>query len=528
MRTLFSLLLISLQFIAAAQISRGPYLQAGTDTSMVIRWRTATASLCALKYGTDFNAQNSVLNETSSSTEHELKATSLQAFTKYFYSVYDGGTKLAGDSSFYFITNPVAGTVQPVHCWVIGDMGRANQDQMDVRNTYWNSVRNNRHTDVWLWTGDNVYSSGTDQEYQDKMFNIYPEILRNTVARPCPGNHDYQSVDAGTHDGPYYQNFTMPKDAEAGGAPSNEEGYYSFDYGNVHFISLNSENLAWYISSTSAMANWLRADLVANTQPFVIAYWHQPPYSRGSHDSDGAFSQMYFMRTNINPILEQYGADLVLNGHSHNYERSFLINGHYGNANTFSPLSMMVSSTSGKLSAGEPYTKYTTGPNANRGTVYTVVGNSGSSTTGASLDHPVMYYDEQGICGFLTIDVNGLQLDAKYYDQTGALKDEFTIIKSAQNPNGIKSLDTEITDLNIYPNPFSTDLKIEVNMLSAQHLQIELLDIQGKVVTSIYDAKMAEGKTELQVNTETLSKGNYLVRIKNAQLGIISRMVTLH
>ena len=527
MRSLLSILFVTLCFIATAQISRGPYLQSGTDTSMIIRWRTATAALCTLKYGTDLNAQNSVLSETSATTEHELKAGILLPFTKYFYSIYDGSTLQAGDSTFFFITNPVAGTVQPVHCWIIGDMGNASQNQLNVRDMYWDSVRNNRHTDVWLWTGDNVYSDGTDQEYQDKMFEIYPKIFRNTVACPAPGNHDYGAIDALTHDGPYYQNFTMTKNGEAGGVPSGQEGYYSFNYGNVHFISLNSENFLWVFSSTSDMANWLRADLAANTQPFVIAYWHQPPYTRGSHDSDDAFGRMYFMRTNINPILEQYGVDLVLNGHSHNYERSYLIKGHYGNANTFDPFSMVVNNASGKLSAGEAYTKYTVGPNANMGTVYTVIGNSGQSSSGNPLDHPVMYYDEQGTCGFMTIDVNGLQLDAKYFDQAGVLKDNFTIIKSANNPSGVKSLVDEIAELNIFPNPFSTDLQIDMNMVSSQNLQIDLMDIQGKSAIQVYSGKISAGKNSLRMNTEDLAKGNYIVRIKSPLLGGITRLVTL-
>ena len=56
----------------------------------------------------------------------------------------------------------------------------------------------------------------------------------------------------------------------------------------------------------------------------MIAYWHQPPYTKGTHDSDTEIMCIE-MRQNIMPILEQYGVDLVLNGHSHGYERSYLI-----------------------------------------------------------------------------------------------------------------------------------------------------------------------------------------------------------
>ena len=74
------------------------------------------------------------------------------------------------------------------------------------------------------------------------------------------------------------------------------------------------------------MYTWLEADLMANTQDWLIAYWHHPPYSRGSHDSDTTH-QMFQMRERFVALLEDYGVDLVLTGHSHAYERSMLIDG---------------------------------------------------------------------------------------------------------------------------------------------------------------------------------------------------------
>jgi len=74
-------------------------------------------------------------------------------------------------------------------------------------------------------------------------------------------------------------------------------------------------------ATNSPMANWLRADLDANTNQWLIAFWHHPPYSKGSHDSDDEI-ELIEMRQNIVPILEAHGVDLVVCGHSHNYERS--------------------------------------------------------------------------------------------------------------------------------------------------------------------------------------------------------------
>src|SRR5258705_12371843 len=84
------------------------------------------------------------------------------------------------------------------------------------------------------------------------------------------------------------------------------------------------------------MCQWLRLDLAANTNLWLIAFWHHPPYSKGSHDSDWEF-ELVEMRENALPILEAYGVDLVLCGHSHGYERSFLLNGYYGGSETLVP-----------------------------------------------------------------------------------------------------------------------------------------------------------------------------------------------
>src|SRR6185295_4674728 len=121
--------------------------------------------------------------------------------------------------------------------------------------------------------------------------------------------------------------------AEAGGVSSGTEAYYSFDFSNAHFICLESYETDR--SSGGAMMTWLREDLDSTNQTWVIAFWHHPPYSKGSHDSDDE-TELIQMRKNALPILEEGGVDLVLSGHSHSYERSYLIDRHYGSSSTFS------------------------------------------------------------------------------------------------------------------------------------------------------------------------------------------------
>ncbi len=266
--------------------------------------------------------------------------------------------------------------------------------------------------------GDNAYERGTDAEYQAAVFNMYPEMLRKSVLWPTLGNHDGASSNSGTQTGPYYESFTLPKKAEAGGIASGTEAYYSFDYGNIHFVVLDSFDSSR--SPTGAMMKWLRSDLQATNQNWIIAYWHHPPYTKGTHDSDNGAAERD-MRQNALPILETYGVDLVLAGHSHNYERSFLLNGHYGVSTTLTP-DMILDAGDGRTSGTGAYKKA-----SDRGAVYTVAGSSGK-TGGGSLDHPAMFIS-LSVLGSVALTVNGNRLDAKFIRSNGSVADEFSIQK---------------------------------------------------------------------------------------------------
>ena len=132
------------------------------------------------------------------------------------------------------------------------------------------------------------------------------------------------------------------------------------------------------------------------------------------------------MRQHVTPLLESYGVDLVLGGHSHIYERSFLIHGHYGPSTTLTS-SMVKNSGSGRPSQGGAYVKTVTGPDAGEGTVYVVAGSSGWATFRTGV-HPVMFYDALQM-GSLVLDIDGRRLDAAFLRETGAIEDTFTILK---------------------------------------------------------------------------------------------------
>jgi len=409
-------------------IVRGPYLQLTTQTSTIIRWRTDQPTASWVRYGRTLQELPMQVGDPELVTDHRVTLANLRPGTQYYYVVGTGDIPLSGGPDFYFTTTP--DRPKPTRIWAIGDAGTAsagNFGSWAVRDAYY-QYAGNRETDVWLMLGDNAYYYGTDYEYQIAVFDTYPTLLRQKAMWSTLGNHEtYAPLPSGGFS--YFDIYDLPTAGEAGGVPSGTENYYSFDYGNIHFVCVDSEIAAR--TPGSPMLTWLEADLAANSNEWTIAFWHSPPYTKGSHDSDNLFDNrgnMTDMRANVNPILESYGVDLVLSGHSHNYERSMLLNGHYGFSYELTP-SMVLDSGSGKTNDTGAYLKPDTGPSANQGTVYIVAGSSGWATFSTGF-HPVMHVAYL-TRGSLVIDVEGQRLDCRYLRDTGAIDDHFTILKGA-------------------------------------------------------------------------------------------------
>jgi hypothetical protein len=402
-------------------VVRGPYLQLGTPSSVIVRWRTDVPTDSVVRWGGEADLlANSITNGTRT-TEHEVQLSGLSADTRYYYSVGFSLGVLAEGPGHYFLTAPAG--AKPTRVWVLGDSGTADFRAVAVRDAYYNFAGTN-HTDLWLMLGDNAYWSGLDDEYQIALFDIYPQMLCKSVLWSAIGNHDYYGAKGfeQAEEFPYLDIFTLPASGQAGGVASGTERYYSFDYGNIHFVCLDSMTVDR--SSNAPMCNWLKEDLAANTNQWLIAYFHHPPYSKGSHDSDLEWEfELIEMRENVNPILEAYGVDLVLAGHSHCYERSFLLNGHYGYSDSLVP-EMIVNGGDGRpLGSGA----YINDPAGERGTVYMVAGSSGQAT-GGDLNHPAMFISLNEL-GSLVLDVHGDFMDVQFLRETGAIDDSFTIVK---------------------------------------------------------------------------------------------------
>jgi murein DD-endopeptidase MepM/ murein hydrolase activator NlpD/PKD repeat protein len=403
---------------------RGPYLQMQTDDGISVHWRTDLATDSVVRYGSSAGNLTSSVSVSGSHTEHAVKLTGLGANQKYYYSVGDSVAAIGGDGSYHFSTAPVQGAAADTRIWVLGDSGTANASARAVRDAY-KAWTGSDPADLLLMLGDNAYNDGTDAEYQAAVFDTYPEVLRQIPMFSTLGNHDGHSADSATQSGPYYAIHNLPKNAEIGGLASGTEAYYSFDYANIHFISLDSYETSR--SPGGAMLTWLESDLALNTQPWVIAIWHHPPYSMGSHNSDTE-GRLIDMRQNALPILEDWGVDVVMSGHSHSYERSYLLDGHYGNSLSLDPVANVLNPGDGRQSGDGVYAKPDAIAAARAGAVYAVAGSSGK-VSGGSLNHPAMFLSVSSL-GSLVLDVSGNRLDAVFLDDTGSVLDEFTISKT--------------------------------------------------------------------------------------------------
>ena len=150
--------------------------------------------------------------------------------------------------------------------------------------------------------GDHAYPSGAAAQFRDCYDPSWGRHKART--RPAPGNHDYLTAKAKA----YFDYF-------GDNAGPDRRGYYSYTLGTWHIVSLNSSIAA---DRKSAQIEWLRSDLKDNPAPCTLAYWHVPVFSSGPHGSE--LKETAQMREAWR-VLYESGADVVINGHDHLYER---------------------------------------------------------------------------------------------------------------------------------------------------------------------------------------------------------------
>jgi predicted phosphodiesterase len=339
-----------------------PYIQPGPNSlledgqeSVVVAWQTfAEIAAFSVEFGpsTHYGSVAVVTHVAraagpGSEGEQRLNWTArisgLSLGRQYYYCVRGNGQTLAQG---YFTTRQPRG--RAIRFVAFGDNSYGDlSDRAIAYHTY------RQNPDFVMNCGDNVYESGTDEEYRRYFFPVYnadiagpregAPLLRSVPFYTVIGNHDVQARDRNGHEiadfkrNPdalaFYTAMHLPLNGPAPPQPTPTTGpraaidgfracagarfpgmsNYSFDYGDAHFLCLDSN--CYIDPNAEALQGWIAADLSATTAIWIFVVFHHPPFNVGNEH----FAAQH-MRV-LSPLFEKLGVDIVLSGHEHNYQR---------------------------------------------------------------------------------------------------------------------------------------------------------------------------------------------------------------
>ena len=291
------------------------------STSMVISWWTAhrdtDSKVFCGKSPLSLNMTVSETNLVSVPTGyiHNVELTNLSPSTKYFYQC--GGA--SGNSSVFNFTTAPSPRSKGVHFAAYGD---TRSDRLR-RNITANMILTKSlmifgsETELVLLSGD-IVSNGMEQDLFNEFSRDVQPLAAHVPIMYAAGNHEVSGLDS-----LYPLQYIEP-------ANGNDGWYYSFNWGPVHFITLDTETHGMPIIDAQDLG-WLKDDLDRarkdNTILWIVVFFHQPPFVSFSH----------FSRTDLREswcaLFDEYHVDLVLSGHCHAYQRNYPVS-HDGNLDT--------------------------------------------------------------------------------------------------------------------------------------------------------------------------------------------------
>jgi len=301
-----------------ANFSRGPFIQAVTETSVTIVWKTINQSDSRIDWGTTTNLDNTFLDHKLTNT-HVLTLTGLSPGTRYYYRIISSDNNKSASSEVYsFKTFSDKGKIKFA---TLGDTGSSSIYKLKIANELERTMVRDSLDLVFL-NGDLIYPEAKDGTFDLKCFSPYANLMKYIPFYVSVGNHDrYYSATILTNE------FYLPTNNIEGG-----ENYYSFDAGCVHFIVLDSDVISGAdVSTNSYQYRWLEADLKNCTKPWKIFVFHEPYRSSGPHHLDdwnyNRICDSIELYESFGKLAEEYGVDLVINAHDHYYERIGPVNG---------------------------------------------------------------------------------------------------------------------------------------------------------------------------------------------------------
>lgn len=380
------------------------------STTMGIAWLNDLQEADEVKYGTDSNNLKKRISAKEKYVDDlhtyisKVTLRKLKPATDYFYKV---GSEKKGYSQIYkFRTAPLKGKT---HRTVIGLWSdtQNNKGNFDFEQTDSIIKQMSKFAfDFTIHNGDIVENGSVEKSWKG-FFNVAQPLNANYPFMSVTGNHDVvndtSSIDFQKPFPLFYDLFNLPKD----------QLNYSYDYGNTHFIAINSgyaqgaEKIGKVLfSKDSPEYKWLESDLVKARKDkkikWIVLYSHYPMYAFG-------VSQVATWQQHLVPLINKYNVDLCVSGHRHVYERHKAIKGD----KVFDLNDLHV--------YDQP-----------KGTVYITNGSAGGSLQGIGGNNlPTMAFTPKvNTYNYAIMTIEGSTLSYKVYDKQGNEIDYFTILKS--------------------------------------------------------------------------------------------------
>lgn len=298
-----------------ANFTRGPIVQSVSTNSAKVLWKTGSNLTGRVEFGLAATAERS----TSLPADAALQIATLTGLlpgTNYVYRVVVSDGVRTGRSTIS--TLPTAPTNGVTRFSVLGDSGNGGLAQYAVAASLRAWI-----PDLVLHMGDVIYPAFSNSLADIRCLSVYQRQMASTPYYFTFGNHDLYS----NEDGPYLSSFALPTNSASG-----TSHYYSFDHGDVHFVSVFLPTLTPFsqqathgLAVGSAQYNWLTNDLATTTRRWKVLFFHAPMNTSSAHRYDDLNGNGTYDRFEISdmlePVCQRYGVQLVLNGHDHNYER---------------------------------------------------------------------------------------------------------------------------------------------------------------------------------------------------------------
>jgi len=301
---------LQLEFIdyTVTAFRKNPYvLYPGVNSEILLVWQLSQTETCQLVWGTDTTYADGsyTTNEYGNDHQHKYQITGLTPGTKYYYKVSCNGSDFESDFIAGANDSDTAFTF-----YAYGDTRSQPAEHDGVAEQILTEISNDPASQTFIVNSGDLVANGDDEYDWDNQFfspqyTHINEMLSRLPYLSAVGNHEGNGI-------LFAKYFPYPMFAGTG-----VDAYYSFDYANVHFIVI--DQFVNY-SSGSTQYNWIVNDLQNTTKPWKIAMFHKPGWSAGGHDNNTDVQNI------LQPLFEQYGVSLVLNGHNHYYSRAVVNN----------------------------------------------------------------------------------------------------------------------------------------------------------------------------------------------------------